>query len=131
MTEFNIIVVNIRQNLPPNYKRVAAKYPVTRDENSLRPYMLLSLNSMAGRIFSSDQLSIESDPAIFNDSLHLPKILTVLHCNMNRENKKLKGYDSLFDRIDVLPKAVIYSNMLARLSTKNHQNSKKKQAESI
>jgi hypothetical protein len=78
---------------------------------------------MPGRIFSSDQLSIESEPTIFNDSLHLPKILTVFYCKMNRENKKLKGYDSLFDRIDVLPKAVIYSNMLARLSTKNHQNS--------
>jgi hypothetical protein len=50
---------------------------------------------------------------------------------MKRENKRLKGYDSLFGRIDVLPKAVIYSDMLARLSTKNHQNSSEKQAESI
>jgi hypothetical protein len=45
---------------------------------------------------------------------------------MKRENKKLKGYDSVFEQISVLPKAIIYGNMLARISAKKQQETEEK-----
>jgi hypothetical protein len=58
---------------------------------------------------------------VANNSLHLPKMLTLMHFMMIKSGYKLVGYDSLFQQIDIFPKTIMYGNLLDRISAKKNQ----------
>ncbi len=95
--------------------------------DNIQPYIYLGIDSMKGNnLLVGQELSIQTHPSVLNNSLHHNKSLSLIYYQLNKnEGYVYKKEFLIFERIDMVPKTVIYCDMLCKLFDKMHQKNSK------